>query len=338
MEVCFNLCFMHAVLGVNLPELFKFDTSYMAAWSMQWAMLQRDLHMTSMTGIADIRTKHPNGPGCVRSTRLETACKYYSLLSKLQVSETIQCIEGTRTHETWVNMSCKCMYCGEPVSKTKYWTKFSQATQAIWTHLETCDWVTHNDGLGPGLASDDIKPFEDYPVLIEARLSKEGLLSFDSILEESIIRCMESVMDSRVKCFEALVSDWGPECTHATKGCEIYSKVQAKRVPWVSTFNLPLLQSIASGHFFDRTFAPLNEDIDKVRRDNERCMELLNQWKSQFPADYQNANMQIYKKGEGLIPEFLKKPRSGNCLQDVLRCIRICTQLHINRLILMRYG
>ena len=94
---------------------------------MQWAMLYRDFHMTSMTGIADISTKHPNGPGCKRKTRLETACKYYSLISKLQVSEAIHNIEGTRTHESWVNMSCKCMYCGEPVSETKYWKRLSQA-------------------------------------------------------------------------------------------------------------------------------------------------------------------------------------------------------------------
>ena len=183
MEVCFNLCYMHSVLGVDLTELFKFEKSYMSTWSLQWAMLFRDFHMTSMAGIADIQEKHPNGPGCIKKTRLETACKYYSLISKLQVAETIQCIEGKRTHETWVNMSCKCMYCGEAISKTKYWTTINQATQSIWTHLETCDKTTHNAGLGPGLTSDDIKPFDEYPVLIEARLSQEGLLTFESILE-----------------------------------------------------------------------------------------------------------------------------------------------------------
>ena len=138
------------------------------------------------------------------------------------------------------------MYCGEAISKTKYWRTINQATQAIWTHLGTCDETTHNDGLGPGLTSDDIKPFEDYPVLIEARLSQEGLLSFDSILEESLVRCMESVMDSRVKCFESLAADWGPQGSHATKGCKIYSKDVGDNVPWVSTFNVPLLESIAT--------------------------------------------------------------------------------------------
>ena len=311
MEVCFNLCYMHTVLGVDLKELFKFDKSYMSTWSLQWAMLHRDFHMTSMAGIADITEKHPDGPGCFKKTRLETACKYYSLISKLQVDETIQGMEGKRTHESWVCMSCKCMYCGESISRTKYWKTINQATQAIWTHLETCDKTTHNAGLGPGLTSDDIKPFEQYPALIEARLSREGLLSFDSILEESLVRCMESVMDSPVQCFESLVADWGPQCKHAVDGYKVYSKEDGKKVPWVSTFNVPLLESIASGHFFDQTFAPVNEDIHRVHKDNEKCKELLDQWKSLFPSNYQNDNLKIFKKGEGLTQEFLKKPRTG---------------------------
>ena len=115
--------------------------------------------------------------------KLETACKYYSLISKLQVDETIQCIEGKRTHETWVI----------------------------------------------------------YPGRIPGSMH-------------------ESVMDSRVQFFESLAADWGPECSHATEGCKIYSKDAGAMVPWVSTFNVPLLESIASGHFFDRTFAPINEE------------------------------------------------------------------------------
>ena len=311
MEVCFNLCYMHVVIGIDLPELFRWNDMDMSIWSLQWAMLHRDFHMASMSGIADIELKHPDGPGCKRVTRLEPACKYFSLVSKLQVFETIRNLEGQRAHETWVNMSCKCMYCGEPVSKTKHWSTIRKATSAIWTHIDTCDERTNNAGLGPGITSDDIKPFEEYPVLIEARLSKEGLLSFDSILEESLVRCMESVMDQRVAFFESLATDWGPQCQHATKGYKVYSKETGNKEPWVSTFNIPLLESIASGHFFDRTFTPVNEDLERVRRDNARCIELLNQWKSQFPANYSNPNLKIFRKGEGLTQEFLKKPRTG---------------------------
>ena len=229
MEVCFNLCYMHTVLGLNLPEIFQFDATYMSTWSIQWAMLHRDFHMLSMSGIADITDKHPNGPGFKKTTRLETACKYYSLISKLQIQEEIKCIEGKRSHETWVNMACNCMYCGDPVSQTKHWNTINKATQAIWTHLTTCDKATHNDGLGPGLTSDDIKPFDNYPALIEARQSKEGLLSFDSILEESLVRCMESVMHCRVKCFESLVANWGPKAIMQSTAVKYIMQTQERR-------------------------------------------------------------------------------------------------------------
>ena len=166
-------------------------------------------------------------------------------------------------------------------------------------------------GLAPGLEPDVIKPFDEYPVLIEARMSKEGLLTFESILEESLVRCMESVMNSRVKWFESLVDDWGPDCDHANTGCQVKDHETGEWVPWVSTFNIPLLESIASGHFFDRSFAPVNEDIASVRRDDKRCLELLNQWKSKFPANYKNANLKMFKKGEGLTQEFLNRPRTA---------------------------
>ena len=139
-------------------------------------------------------------------------------------------------------------------------------------------------------------------------MSKEGLLTFESLLEESLVRCMESVMNCRVKWFESLFKDWGPDCERAQKGCEIWIHELGKRGPWVSTFNIPLLESIASGHFFDRTFAPVTEDIEKVRRDNKRCLQLLEAWKSKFPPNYKNPNLKIFKKGEGLTQEFLSQP------------------------------
>ena len=220
LEVCFNLYYMHAVLNVDLPQLFQIDNTYMHTWSLQWAMLQRDLHVLGMSGISDITDKHPNGPPSKKLARLESVCKYYSLISKIHMGETIQCLEGQRVHESHTWMSCKCPYCGDHISKSRSWKTIAQVTQAIWTHLGTCDKTTNCQGLGPGLDPEEIKPFNEYPVLIEARMSKEGLLSFESILEESLVRCMESVMNSRVKWFESLVEDWGPDCNHARTGCK----------------------------------------------------------------------------------------------------------------------
>ena len=55
----------------------------------------------------------------------------------------------------------------------------------------------------------------------------------------------------------------------------------------------------------------MNEDIQQVRRDNERCLQLLKEWKSKFPANYKNANLKIVKNGEGLTQEFLNTPRTA---------------------------
>ena len=90
--------------------------------------------------------------------------------------------------------------------------------------------------------------------------------------------------------------------------CEVWIHDLGKKGPWVSTFNIPLLESIASGHFFDRTFTPVTEDIEKVRHDNKRCLQLLEAWKSKFPPNYKNPNMKIFKNGEGLTKEFLSQP------------------------------
>ena len=306
LEVCFNLQYMHTVLKIDLPQLFQFDDTYLSTWSLQWAMLQRDLHVLSMSGISDITDKHPNGGTNKKLARLETVCKYYSLISKIHVEEAIQCLEGNRVHESTTWMSCKCPYCGEHISKTRHWKTINQVTQSIWTHLETCDATTNCQGLGPGLEPDDIKAFDTYPVLIEARMSKEGLLTFESILEESLVRCMESVMNCRVKWFEPLVEDWGPDCAHARFGCEIWNHESGEWWPWVSTFNIPLLESIASGHFFDRSFAPVDEDIDNVRRDNKRCMQLLDQWKVEFSSKLQQCQLEDIQERRRLnsgIPE-----------------------------------
>ena len=306
LEVCFNLHYMHVVLGVDLPQLFKFDCIYMTNWCFQWAMFLRDIHVSSMSGIADIKDPHPNGREFKKPARLETVCKYYALTSKLEVNEQIHALEGKRTHEAWVTLPGGCMYCGNPISKnTKHWTSIFKATSAIWTHLVTCDKSTHCSGF------EDIDQFNHYPVLIEARLSKEGLLSFESILEESLVYCMESVMNSRVKCFESLVENWGLKSIQATEGFKVYSAEDAGMIPSVTTFNVPLLESIASGHIFDRTFASPFEDIESVRKDNNRCMELLKEWLNQFSKGFSNSNLKVRCNGEGLTSEFLSKPRTG---------------------------
>ena len=102
LEVCFNLHSLHAVLGVNLPQLFQFDSTYMASWSLQWAMFLRDMRVYSMSGISDITDQHPDGKEFKKPARLESVRKYYALISKLVVVEQITNLGGQKTqHVLW---------------------------------------------------------------------------------------------------------------------------------------------------------------------------------------------------------------------------------------------
>ena len=70
-------------------------------------------------------------------------------------------------------------------------------------------------------------------------------------------------------------------------------------------------KALASGHIFDRTFAPQTEEITQVRNDNDRCMELLQKWLNKFPSGFKSQRLKISQNGEGLTEEFLRKPRKG---------------------------
>ena len=78
--------------------------------------------------------------------------------------------------------------------------------------MTSCDEATQCEGFGPGIRQDDIIPFDRTPELIEARLTREGLLSYDSLIEESLTRAMECVLDHRVRIFKELCEDCGPDC------------------------------------------------------------------------------------------------------------------------------
>ena len=128
---------MHVVLGIDLTQLFQVDAPYVTSWCPQWAMFLRDVHAYSMSGISDITDKHPTDKNMKKPARLETVCKYYTLVSKIVVVEQIANLGGQRTHEASVTMDNYCTFCGGPISKTtKQWASVYKATTAIWSHLE----------------------------------------------------------------------------------------------------------------------------------------------------------------------------------------------------------
>ena len=64
---------------------------------------------------------------------------------------------------------------------------------------------------------DDVRPFDHNPELIEAKLFKDGVLSYDSIIGESLTRVFECILDQRVRIFTELYDKWGPDCEQGNK-------------------------------------------------------------------------------------------------------------------------
>ena len=90
--------------------------------------------------------------------------------------------------------------------------------------MTDCDVCTTCVGLGLGIREDDIRPLEENPELIEARLSKEVVLSYDSNIEESLTRVFECILDKTVRVFTQLYNDWGPDSKQTREGHTLFNK------------------------------------------------------------------------------------------------------------------
>ena len=168
-----------------------------------------------------------------------------------------------------------CPFCGSPVAKSHWWGSFRAAKDAVWSDLDECDKCTTCVGFGPGIRANDISPFDQYPELIEARLSKAGVLSYDSIIEKSLTRVFEYVLDQRVRVYIDLYNKWGPDCEQATNGYTLSTKNKDFHP---TKFNVPLLRSIVTGQIFNRTFTSPFEEYETRVEDSKKCVELLNKW------------------------------------------------------------
>ena len=51
LAICFGLYMLASCYGVNLMRLFKMDSTHMPHWYTQWAMMGRDLYLSSMAGL-----------------------------------------------------------------------------------------------------------------------------------------------------------------------------------------------------------------------------------------------------------------------------------------------
>ena len=158
--------------------------------------------------------------------------------------------------------------------------------------------------------------FDNYPELIEARLSKDGVLSYDSIVEESLTRVFECVLDQRVCIFTEMYEKWDPDCKIAQEGHLLALTPRIEGISQASSIFHSDLRSIATGQIFDRTFTSPFEVYEGRVKDSEKCMKLLDDWIEWFKGKEQSPHLKLYGNGEGLARYY----RNSSESLEKLRC------------------
>ena len=112
-------------------------------------------------------------------------------------------------------------------------------------------------------------------------MTREGLLTYDSIIEESVARAWECILNNRVRVFKELCEDWGPDCKIAQEGLFIQHKEYGK-MHHPSRFNEQLLRCVATGMIVDCTFAMPDEDSQTRLAESKQCVQYLDKWLKKF--------------------------------------------------------
>ena len=133
----------------------------------------------------------------------------------------------------------------------------------------------------------------DHIELIEAQLTKEGMLAYDSIEETSIAAFQEMILFQRRAYFDALNERYTPELLG--------------REPVKVNFSYPLMHVIATGQLFEPYLYHPGADVDERRRESDYCLEQLNAWVSMFDKRNMPKNMEMDWDGEWLSYDFVNK-------------------------------
>ena len=109
-----------------------------------------------------------------------------------------------------------CHVCGTYVGQKGETNSLSAASQSYWSHTDNCMKKKMYGYVGekkyyPLQIPGDYYPSMDHIELIEAQLTKEGMLAYDSIEETSIAAFQEMILYQRRAYFDALRDRYTPE-------------------------------------------------------------------------------------------------------------------------------
>ena len=174
-------------------------------------------------------------------------------------------------------------------------------------------------------------PNMDHIELIEAQLTKEGMLAYDSIEEASIAAFQEMILFQRRAYFQALRDRYSPGVI--------------EREPITVNFSYPLMHMIATGQLFEPYIYHPEADIDERRKESEACLELLEAWVSKLDENNMPKTMQMDWDGEWLSYDLVKGWKRDYVIPEVvpqmlptLHPTRYITQSNAIRMIIPAKG
>ena len=172
-------------------------------------LIQRDAYIqsASMLGWKSSQTK---------SSRFEQICIYISGLTQLTATEAISNIRGKESHAATCPVPY-CHVCGSTVGKQGETESLSASAQSILVHIrDNCMkgkmyTQVEDKYYTPLQIPGDYFPNMDHIDLIEAQLTKEGMIAYESIAEASIAAFQEMIpLDEEKYISITLISRYKP--------------------------------------------------------------------------------------------------------------------------------
>ena len=230
-------------------------------------------------------------------SRFEQVCIYVSSLTQLNATEAISVVKGKESHTaTWPVPWCR--VCGRTVGKQGETSSVGASAQSLWSHCGTCMQNMMYTSVGarhitPLQIPGHYHPNMDHVELIEAQITREGMLAYESITEAALAGYQEMILFKRREYFDALHMRYSPA-------------VIAKE-PGVINFCYPLMHMIATGQLFEPyVFHPTASGEDR-RAESEYCLEKLDEWISLFEWKSNPENVNMDWEGECMDAEYVGK-------------------------------
>ena len=261
-------------------------------------LIQRDAYIQTAAMLGG------KGPS---ESRFEQVCIYVSGLTQFNATEAISNVRGKESHTATCPVPY-CRICGSTVGKQGETASVGAATQSFWSHAGTCMQNHMSTSVGdkyvlPLKIPGDYHPNMDHLELIEAQITREGMLVYESITEASLAGFQEMILYKRREYFDKLHSRYNPAVLAQEAG--------------VINFCYPLMQMIATGQLFEPYVYHSTASGEDRQRESEYCLETLEAWIGLFRWKNNPKNINMDWEGTWLDPDFLRKWDKNYTIPDL---------------------